>query len=147
MKKQKNKYEIDIWEGIEWRIRCFYAVILLVIIFLVIALVVLLKKSGVGTVLPISIVSFIFLIIFGVLLKEVYIKVLFYAPIVLVPIGALAITYCVVWNWSDDVLKKAEILEFAGQFLAFCGAFCLGYFIFANEQVNDGKSNQKISAF
>ena len=66
--------------------------------------------------------------------KTIYLKVVYYAPLVLVPMGALILVYFLVRNWSDELLKKSEILEFAGQYLAFCGAFCLGYFIFANEK-------------
>lgn len=80
----------------------------------------------------ISLMAFIFIItLYG---STIYLKLRFYSPIVIVPFIALVITYYLVSNWSDEMLTKAEILGFAGQFLAFSGAFCLGFFIFANEK-------------
>ena len=59
---------------------------------------------------------------------------MYYTPIVLVPLCAFGVVYSAVEKWSDEVLTKADILNFAGQYLTFCGAFCLGFYIFAYER-------------
>lgn len=60
-----------------------------------------------------------------------------YLPMIIIPLIALAITIAVVNIYPDKSMsvQRANILSFCGDFLAFLGTFCLGYFIFIQDRM------------
>lgn len=129
-----KKYNTDVWDEIHRTIivkRIIYMIIGLIVGCLLIAFLTKTVTMQYLLGMMLAVAMMLFLIVNA---KRIYLKAVYYAPLILVPVGALIIVYFLVSNWSDELLKKAEILEFSGQYLAFCGAFCLGYFIFANEK-------------
>lgn len=132
--RKRNKYEIDVWDEVHKTLILKQVICMIIEILIGCLLLFFLTKTiSIQYLLEmILIISFINLLKIDA--KKIFYKIVYYAPLFLVPIGALIITCLFVTNWSDELLKKAEILEFSGQYLAFCGAFCLGYFIFVNEK-------------
>lgn len=57
-----------------------------------------------------------------------------YWPIIVVPVLALMIVVCFVNNYSGEQIQRNDILSFAGDYLSFLGTFCLGYFIFLQDE-------------
>lgn len=60
-----------------------------------------------------------------------------YLPMVLIP-GIALLIFCVITLYYEPETKltKSELISFYGSFLAFVGAFCLGYFIYKRNEKN-----------
>ena len=60
-----------------------------------------------------------------------------YLPMVLIPgIALLIFGMITVYYEPETKLTKSELISFYGSFLAFVGAFCLGYFIYKRNEKN-----------
>ena len=62
-----------------------------------------------------------------------------YWPLVVFPLLALTVVVILIDIYPDPegVLHRSDILGFCGDFLAFLGTFCLGYFIYAHDRVKE----------
>lgn len=132
--RRNSKHIIDVWDEI-YKTIILKRIICMIIELIIGCLIIVILTKTITIQYMLGII--VFIVIAQLLImnaKRMYYKTKYYAPLILVPVGAFMIVYFFVSNWSDELLKKAEILEFSGQYLAFCGAFCLGYFIFANEK-------------
>lgn len=132
--RKSSKYNIDVWDEIYKTIILKQIICMIIELIIGCMIIVFLTKT---ITIQFLLGMIVFIVITRLLITnatKIYFKVVYYAPLILVPVGAFMIVYFLVSNWSDELLKKAEMLEFSGQYLAFCGAFCLGYFIFANEK-------------
>lgn len=75
----------------------------------------------------------------GVLCLEIWFlnkrKVKKYWPMIIFPVIALLIVIAVIYIYSEGnmSLQSADILSFCGDYLAFLGTFCLGYFIYIQD--------------
>lgn len=60
-----------------------------------------------------------------------------YWPMIIIPFIALLIVIAVINIYSEGnmSLQSADILSFCGEYLAFLGTFCLGYFIYIQDRV------------
>lgn len=70
-----------------------------------------------------------------------------YWPIIVVPVLALMIVICFVNNYPGEQIQRNDILSFAGDYLSFLGTFCLGYFIFLQDEarrIDDRRSKVKL---
>ena len=70
-----------------------------------------------------------------------------YWPIIVVPVLALMIVICFVNNYPGGQIQRNDILSFAGDYLSFLGTFCLGYFIFLQDEarrIDDRRSKVKL---
>jgi len=71
-----------------------------------------------------------------------------YWPIIVVPVIALIIVIFLVNNYPNGgPIQRNDILSFAGDYLSFLGAFCLGYFIFLKDEarrIDDRRSKVKL---
>ena len=131
---RKSKYNIDVWDEI-YKTIILKRIICMIIELIIGCLIIVFWTKTIAIQYLLGMMLAVAMMLFLVVnAKRIYFKAVYYAPLILVPAGALMIVYFLISNWSDELLKKAEILEFSGQYLAFCGAFCLGYFIFANDK-------------
>jgi len=70
-----------------------------------------------------------------------------YWTIIVVPVLALMIVICFVNNYPGEQIERNDILSFAGDYLSFLGTFCLGYFIFLQDEarrIDDRRSKVKL---
>ena len=71
-----------------------------------------------------------------------------YWPIIVVPAIALIIIIFLVNNYPNgETIQRNDMLSFAGDYLSFLGAFCLGYFIFLKDEarrIDDRRSKVKL---
>lgn len=70
-----------------------------------------------------------------------------YWPIIVVPVLALVIIIFVVNNYPGEQIQRSDIFSFAGNYLSFLGTFCLGYFIFLQDEtrrIDDRRSKVKL---
>ncbi len=66
-----------------------------------------------------------------------------YFPMIFIPLASLLVVVFVICNIQDDnALGKADILSFSGDFLAFAGTFCLGYYIFIQDKNKEAKEKR-----
>lgn len=70
-----------------------------------------------------------------------------YWPIIVMPLLALVIIIFVVNNYPGEQLQRSDIFSFTGDYLSFLGTFCLGYFIFLQDEtrrIDDRRSKVKL---
>ena len=71
-----------------------------------------------------------------------------YWPIIVVPVLALIIVIFFVNNYpGGEQIQRKDIFSFAGDYLSFLGTFCLGYFIFLQDEsrrIDDRRSKVKL---
>lgn len=70
-----------------------------------------------------------------------------YWPIIVVPVLALIIVILFVNNYPGGQIQRNDIFSFAGDYLSFLGTFCLGYFIFLQDEarrIDDRRSKVKL---
>lgn len=60
-----------------------------------------------------------------------------YWPMIIIPTIALLIVFAVIniYTEGNATLQRADILSFCGDYLAFLGTFCLGYFIYVQDRL------------
>lgn len=62
-----------------------------------------------------------------------------YWPMIIIPVIALliviAVIYIYIYSEGNMSLQSADILSFCGDYLAFLGTFCLGYFIYIQDRL------------
>ena len=60
-----------------------------------------------------------------------------YWPMIIIPVIALLIVIAVIYVYTEGKmsLQSSEILSFCGDYLAFLGTFCLGYFIYIQDRI------------
>lgn len=60
-----------------------------------------------------------------------------YWPMITIPVIALLIVIVIINLYTEEKmsLQSADILSFCGDYLAFLGAFCLGYFIYIQDRI------------
>lgn len=67
-----------------------------------------------------------------------------YWPLAVIPLAALAIVAIVVYIYPEDgILNRSDILGFCGDFLAFLGTFCLGYFIYVQDKEREREKKRE----
>ena len=67
-----------------------------------------------------------------------------YWPLVIFPLAALAIIVIVIYIYpGDGILNHSDILGFCGDYLAFVGTFCLGYFIYVQDREREREKKQE----
>lgn len=70
-----------------------------------------------------------------------------YLPIIVVPIIALIIVIYFVNSYPGEQIQRNDVLSFSGSYLSFLGTFCLGYFIFLQDEmrrIDDRRSKVKL---
>lgn len=71
-----------------------------------------------------------------------------YWPIIVVPILALLLVILIIKNYPDgEKILRNDILSFAGDYLSFLGTFCLGYFIYLQDEakrIDDKRSKVQL---
>ena len=98
-----KKYNIDVWDEIYRTIilkRIIYMIIGLVIGCLLIAFLTktITMQYLLGMILAVATMQLLI-----VNAKRIYLKAVYYAPLILVPVGSLIIVYFLVSNWSDEL--------------------------------------------
>lgn len=70
-----------------------------------------------------------------------------YWPILVFPLLALSAVVALIYIYPDPegVLHRSDILGFCGNFLAFLGTFCLGYFIYAQDRMRETEKRSEKS--
>lgn len=92
------------------------------------------KKAG-KIIIGFEIVAILILYLTIWILKKRIVKK--YWPMIIIPAIALLIVIAVIYvhTKGEMSLQSAEILSFCGDYLAFLGTFCLGYFIYFQDRV------------
>lgn len=145
------EFELNINKHINKRTRLVISIVLIFLFILSIVSVLWFTKS-VGSVEAAIRIVFkrTFLILVSVLFggwisgKKIRKK---YWPIIVVPGLALMVVICFVNNYPGEQIQRNDILSFAGDYLSFLGTFCLGYFIFLQDEarrIDDRRSKVKI---
>lgn len=92
------------------------------------------KKAG-KIIIGFEIAGILFLYLTIWILKKRIVKK--YWPIIIIPVIALLIVIAVIniCTKGNMSLQRADILSFCGDYLAFLGTFCLGYFIYIQDRL------------
>lgn len=92
------------------------------------------KKAG-KIIIGFEIVAILILYLTIWILKKRIVKK--YWPMIIFPAIALLIVIAVIYVYTkgEMSLQSAEILSFCGDYLAFLGTFCLGYFIYIQDRI------------
>jgi len=70
-----------------------------------------------------------------------------YWPLVVFPIIALAVVAVLVYVYPDSKgeLHRSDVIGFCGDYLAFLGTFCLGYFVYVQDKAREiAKKREKV---
>lgn len=92
------------------------------------------KKAG-KIIIGFEIVSILILYLTIWILKKRIVKK--YWPMIIIPVIAMLIVIAVINIYTEGnmSLQSADILSFCGDYLAFLGTFCLGYFIYIQDRM------------
>lgn len=125
--------------------RAIFALLILLILLILDVVLLTSNFGNVGTAIrKMFVILLCVLFIVWIVVKKVGKK---YWPIIVVPVLALIVVILFVNNYPGEPIQRNDIFSFAGNYLSFLGAFCLGYFIFIQDEarrIDDRRSKVKL---